>query len=56
VDFKLEVIGIPVSDVDTAKTFYSDIGGFTMDHDVPEPRQNRAVPGPSSRVESWQVG
>jgi predicted enzyme related to lactoylglutathione lyase len=34
VDFKLEVIGIPVSDVDTAKRFYSDIVGFTMDHDM----------------------
>lgn len=55
-DFKLKVMGIPVSDVDTAKRFYSDIVRFTMDHDVPEARRNRAVPGPSSRVESWQVG
>jgi hypothetical protein len=32
--YKLEVIGIPVSDVDTAKSFYSDIVGFTVDHDI----------------------
>ena len=50
-DFKLEVIGIPVSDVDTAKRFYSDIVGFTMDHDVSpgapaEPCRSRAkLPG-----------
>jgi catechol 2,3-dioxygenase-like lactoylglutathione lyase family enzyme len=34
VDHKFEVIGIPVSDVETAKRFYSDIVGFTMDHDM----------------------
>ena len=55
-DFKLKVMGIPVSDVDTAKRFYSDIVGFTMDHDMSRGRRSRAVPGPSSRVESWQVG
>jgi catechol 2,3-dioxygenase-like lactoylglutathione lyase family enzyme len=48
VDYKLEVIGIPVSDVDTAKRFYSDIVGFTMDHDMsrgpaePSPFQGQA--------------
>jgi catechol 2,3-dioxygenase-like lactoylglutathione lyase family enzyme len=33
-DFKLEVIGIPVSDVDAAKTFYADQVGFHVDHDI----------------------
>jgi catechol 2,3-dioxygenase-like lactoylglutathione lyase family enzyme len=33
-DFKLEVIGIPVSDVDAAITFYADQVGFHLDHDV----------------------
>jgi catechol 2,3-dioxygenase-like lactoylglutathione lyase family enzyme len=32
-DFKLELIGVPVSDVDRAKTFYVDQAGFTLDHD-----------------------
>jgi catechol 2,3-dioxygenase-like lactoylglutathione lyase family enzyme len=41
-DFKLEVIGIPVSDVDTAKTFYTEQVGFQLDHDV--------RPGPGMRV------
>ena len=33
-DFKLAVIGIPVSDVDAAKAFYTDQVGFGLDHDV----------------------
>lgn len=33
-DLKLEVIGIPVSDVDTAKAFYTEQVGFHLDHDV----------------------
>jgi catechol 2,3-dioxygenase-like lactoylglutathione lyase family enzyme len=33
-DFKLEVIGIPVSDVDAAKAFYADQVGFHVDHDI----------------------
>ena len=32
-DYKLEVIGIPVSDVDLAKTFYSEKVGFVVDHE-----------------------
>ena len=32
-DMKLEVIGIPVSDVDRAKAFYADQVGFNADHD-----------------------
>src|SRR6187549_571953 len=33
-DFKLEVIGIPVSDVDVSKAFYTEQVGFELDHDV----------------------
>jgi catechol 2,3-dioxygenase-like lactoylglutathione lyase family enzyme len=41
-DMKLEVIGIPVSDVDRAKAFYADQVGFQLDHDI--------EPGPGMRV------
>ncbi|MGI9149622.1 MAG: VOC family protein [Chloroflexota bacterium] len=33
-ELKLEVIGIPVSNVDTAKAFYTEQVGFHLDHDV----------------------
>jgi catechol 2,3-dioxygenase-like lactoylglutathione lyase family enzyme len=33
VDFKLELIVIPVSDADRAKAFYVDKAGFNADHD-----------------------
>ena len=32
-DWKLELVAIPVSDVDRAKTFYADKAGFNADHD-----------------------
>ena len=32
-DFKLELVAIPVSDVDRAKAFYVDRAGFHADHD-----------------------
>jgi predicted enzyme related to lactoylglutathione lyase len=32
-DWKLELVTIPVSDVDRAKTFYVDKAGFNADHD-----------------------
>jgi catechol 2,3-dioxygenase-like lactoylglutathione lyase family enzyme len=41
-DLRLEVIGIPVSDVDSAKAFYTDQVGFHLDHDV--------SPAPGMRV------
>ncbi len=41
-DYRLEVIGIPVSDVDTSKAFYRDVVGFHVDHDI--------EPGPGMRV------
>ena len=32
-DFKLELVLIPVSDVDRAKAFYTEKAGFNADHD-----------------------
>ena len=32
-DFKLELVPIPVTDVDRAKAFYTDQAGFHADHD-----------------------
>ena len=33
VDFRLELVNVPVADVDRAKTFYVDQVGFNLDHD-----------------------
>jgi predicted enzyme related to lactoylglutathione lyase len=33
VDWKLELVQVPVSDVDRAKTFYTEKAGFNADHD-----------------------
>jgi len=33
VDWKLELIAVPVSDVDRAKAFYTEKAGFNADHD-----------------------
>ena len=33
VDFKLELVNVPVSDVDRAKEFYAERVGFNADHD-----------------------
>ena len=33
-DLKLEVVPIPVSDVDAAKAFYTEQVGFNLDHDA----------------------
>src|SRR5919201_6740603 len=32
-DYKLELVAVPVSDVDRAKAFYVDQVGFNLDHD-----------------------
>jgi catechol 2,3-dioxygenase-like lactoylglutathione lyase family enzyme len=34
IEMKLEVVPIPVSDVDAAKTFYTEQVGFNLDHDI----------------------
>jgi catechol 2,3-dioxygenase-like lactoylglutathione lyase family enzyme len=41
-DYRLEVVGIPVSDVDRATDFYVNRVGFHLDHDI--------EPGPGMRV------
>jgi catechol 2,3-dioxygenase-like lactoylglutathione lyase family enzyme len=41
-DMKLEVVPLPVRDVDAAKDFYSVKVGFTVDHDV--------SPSPAMRI------
>ncbi len=33
-DFKLELVNVPVSDVDRAREFYTDKVGFILDNDV----------------------
>jgi len=33
-DYRLELVSIPVSDVDRAKTFYAEKVRFNVDHDV----------------------
>ena len=51
-DWKLEVVVIPVSDVDRAKQFYVEQVGFTLDVDHHGSEQMRAVqqkPVPASR-------
>jgi catechol 2,3-dioxygenase-like lactoylglutathione lyase family enzyme len=32
-EWKLELVAVPVSDVDRAKAFYTEQAGFTLDHD-----------------------
>jgi catechol 2,3-dioxygenase-like lactoylglutathione lyase family enzyme len=41
-DMKLEVVPLPVRDVDAAKDFYSSRVGFTVDHDV-SPTENMRI-------------
>jgi catechol 2,3-dioxygenase-like lactoylglutathione lyase family enzyme len=33
-DMKLEVVPIPVTDIDAAKAFYTEKVGFNLDHDI----------------------
>jgi predicted enzyme related to lactoylglutathione lyase len=42
-DWKLELVAIPVSDVDRAKAFYTDQAGFNADHDHTVSEQIRFV-------------
>jgi predicted enzyme related to lactoylglutathione lyase len=41
--WKLELVPIPVSDVDRAKSFYTDKVGFNIDHDVRATDEMRVV-------------
>ncbi len=42
-DFKLELVAIPVTDVDRAKAFYAEQVGFNLDHDHTVSEQIRFV-------------
>jgi len=42
-DMKLEVVPVPVSDVDAAKAFYTEQVGFGLDHDVRPTEAMRVV-------------
>jgi hypothetical protein len=42
-DFKLELVPVPVSDVDCAKTFYADQAGFNLDLDFSHGETFRGV-------------
>ncbi|MGZ8613782.1 MAG: VOC family protein [Actinomycetota bacterium] len=42
-DFRLELVIVPVSDVDRAKAFYSEQAGFHLDHDHTVNEQVRFV-------------
>jgi predicted enzyme related to lactoylglutathione lyase len=42
-DFKLELVHVPVSDVDRAKAFYTEQAGFNADHDHQVNEQIRFV-------------
>ena len=58
-DFKLELIVIPVSDVDKVKDFYTDNAGFHLDVDHRAGEDFRVVqlPGPAIRLHQaeWQL-
>jgi catechol 2,3-dioxygenase-like lactoylglutathione lyase family enzyme len=42
-DFRLEVVVVPVSDVDRAKAFYTEKMGFNADHDTQIDENTRVV-------------
>lgn len=42
-DFRLELVPVPVSDIDRAKAFYVDQVGFVADHDIPVSDELRFV-------------
>jgi predicted enzyme related to lactoylglutathione lyase len=42
-DYKLELVAVPVSDVDRAKSFYAEQAGFNPDHDYTVSEEIRFV-------------
>ena len=42
-DLRIEVVPIPVSDVDAAKAFYTEKVGFKLDHDMRPNESMRVV-------------
>src|SRR5882724_138562 len=58
-DWKIELVAIPVTDVDRAKAFYVDQVGFSADHDVqvnPELRFVQLTPPGSACSVAMGVG
>ena len=49
-EFKLEVVVLPVSDVERAKAFYVDRLGFTLDVDQSVPGGMRVVQSAASNI------
>lgn len=42
-DWKIELLAVPVTDIDRARDFYVDKLGFTADHDIPVSDELRFV-------------
>ncbi len=42
-DWKVEVVCVPVSDIDRAKAFYAERAGFKIDYDSTFPEEYRIV-------------
>jgi len=54
---KLELVPVPVSDIDRAAAFYADRLGFTLDHDVqPQPGQRFVQLTPPGSAASIVLG
>ena len=49
-DWKLELVAIPVSDVDRAKAFYVEKAGFIADHDHARQRRDPLRPADAARL------
>ena len=53
-NWTLEVIVVPVSDLDRAKSFYADQLGFHVDHDTKVNEKTRVIQlTPRGRVARW---
>ena len=50
VDFRLELVQVPVSDVDRAKAFYTEKAGFNADVDITGQRRDPVRAADASRV------
>ena len=49
-DWKLELVSIPVTDVDRAKAFYVEQAGFVADHDHVDLRRASVRPADAARI------
>ena len=49
-EWTLEVVVVPVSDVDRAKTFYAEQLGFNVDHDMRRRQRLRRIPRSNRRT------